>query len=1058
MTWLLGATGSTAPTLLGDNIAADAVPISATPVFELNFTDDPIARYRDVVMGAFPVSYWRLGDTSGINAIDESGYGRHGVYTGGVTLNQASNLGDGDPAASFDGSNDHVAVGAYSGYFATKLTTAYSIAAWVNPDTLVNSGADVAVSVFAFAYPGSGDIPFALNYGRKDDVGVTDARFWGGFYVASTGWDIVADNQPYDDAGRWTHLVLTWFQNPDTLVLYRDGQEVARRTPINNVSPGSAVAGAYIGRRWDGTLYLDGRVDDVAVFDYELSPVQVAKMYASGPSREDKSSGYIDLTSRIREFSTRRGRSTSVGRVEAGSLTVILGNLDGALSPDPIVNLLENPSGEQATWDGTAFRPDGWTATDSTLASIPDATASVGRRSMTITTTTAAAALASPGGDTGGVRNNLVAGGTYTWSASVKVATGGGIALSDVRLDFVYRTASGYTTVSSGNPGSLDAWQRLEVTATLPVGTIEAFMRLRVASGGVAGRVVRFDGAQLEEAASASAYCDGDQTGCRWNSEPHRSMSHRAIGYANIIPGRLARLRARYAWGEYGVIDGSVDQWRFKYPGGGVDSIVELTITDGFKELASQNFAAFRRPVEAPADRVRAALRAAAVPEDKISIDDTEVVPNKLVAVAGTAESGSADASSPLTYIRAVEETERGLFYIDRDGHHVYEGVYHRPGVLPTGKLTDLERTYVDLPITIADGDVKNDLRITAGDPTASTVRQVFPASIRRYYPRSEQTTQLWVSELSLWSGDASVAQPRVDSIPIYPGRDPAVLWPLMLDLEISDKLEVERHPRGGADVLAAYLQTVEGINHTWTPSAWQMSLVTSPSVTDWPYVQRPSNWNTQIARPRLLIASNSSPLNNTVATILAETFTAGCFYVLNVRANVTSGSPPGIPTVTTPTGGAWTFIRSDTFGSFTSVQSFYFVPTASFTEAVTLTYPATVASIDWAINEFVEGAAGIGATNHQTFASSTTGSIDVGTLANTRSIVLAYAVKNTNASVVWTNYTEQHERVGPGSIAVAGAYGTPGRDGDTLTWSLGETWAVQTLEILSDAELITGG
>lgn len=64
------------------------------------------ASYINKVLGYSPIAYWPMNETSGLTAIDKSGNGYDGTYTG-VTLGQTG-IGDGNTCPLFDGANDFV--------------------------------------------------------------------------------------------------------------------------------------------------------------------------------------------------------------------------------------------------------------------------------------------------------------------------------------------------------------------------------------------------------------------------------------------------------------------------------------------------------------------------------------------------------------------------------------------------------------------------------------------------------------------------------------------------------------------------------------------------------------------------------------------------------------------------------------------------------------------------------------------------------------------------------------------------------------------------------------
>ncbi len=83
-------------------------PLADTIVLDRGGGSSP---YSNAVLTDNPAGYWRLGETSGVTALDASS-GDNGTYTNGPTLGQPSLLaGDtANKAVSFDGANDSVKV------------------------------------------------------------------------------------------------------------------------------------------------------------------------------------------------------------------------------------------------------------------------------------------------------------------------------------------------------------------------------------------------------------------------------------------------------------------------------------------------------------------------------------------------------------------------------------------------------------------------------------------------------------------------------------------------------------------------------------------------------------------------------------------------------------------------------------------------------------------------------------------------------------------------------------------------------------------------------------
>ena len=106
--------------------------------------------YLATVKADGPVSYWRLGETSGTAAADSVGTST-GTYRNGVTLGAPSLLvsDSTNRAASFDGVNDVVSVPSSAGLSPTGAVT---VEAWVRPTAKPAAGSFASVVSKADAY------------------------------------------------------------------------------------------------------------------------------------------------------------------------------------------------------------------------------------------------------------------------------------------------------------------------------------------------------------------------------------------------------------------------------------------------------------------------------------------------------------------------------------------------------------------------------------------------------------------------------------------------------------------------------------------------------------------------------------------------------------------------------------------------------------------------------------------------------------------------------------------------------------------------------------------
>lgn len=180
------------------------------------------------------------------------------------------------------------------------------------------------------------------------------------------------------------------------------------------------------------------------------------------------------------------------------------------IRPSAAVNLLTNPSGENATTNYTASG-----------GSIARSATQQKRGAYSIAVTPTA-------GVSDGVYYGTVAlttGLTYTFSLDIWAALG-------VPLQIYFASTVPATLGTPVSVTGTGAWQRVEVTYSEVSSTNR---RLYVVKNNSASTALFYiDGLQLEATAFSTTYCDGAQSGCSWSGVAHASTSSRA---ANVRSG-----------------------------------------------------------------------------------------------------------------------------------------------------------------------------------------------------------------------------------------------------------------------------------------------------------------------------------------------------------------------------------------------------------------------------------------------------------------------------------------------------------------------------------------
>jgi hypothetical protein len=242
----------------GGCTATIAANTTVTATFDTAAPPPPPSGYAATVTADGPVSYWRLGETSGTSAADSTGP-NIGTYRNGVALGTASLTSDAaNAAATFDGVNDSMAVPSTTGL---SPTAAVSVEAWVRPGAKPPAGNFASVVTKAESYSLQFNGP-QLEF--TTIKGTTRRR------VQAPAGAVVA--------GQTYHVVGTY--DGTTQRLYVNGVQVASAafSGAVNANTKSVVVGS-----WDTAgEFLSAVIDDVAVYAKVLTPAQVEAHFSAG--------------------------------------------------------------------------------------------------------------------------------------------------------------------------------------------------------------------------------------------------------------------------------------------------------------------------------------------------------------------------------------------------------------------------------------------------------------------------------------------------------------------------------------------------------------------------------------------------------------------------------------------------------------------------------------------------------------------------------------------------------------------------------------------------------
>lgn len=220
--------------------------------------------YAAIVNGHAPVAYWRLGESLGAVAVDQTGL-HSGAYQNAVSLGQPGALADeSDTAADFaGGAEDRVQVAAFD-----VSGSALTMTAWFNADAF-------------------GDIRFvskASGTAESDHYWMLGLNSSSQLKVRIRAGGSTTSYEPSVSGlapGAWHFIAATY--DGTTIRVYLDGDEVGTTSKSGSLDSG-AIASIGLANQPSGAgdRAFDGRLDEIAVFDKALTTAEIEELYNEG--------------------------------------------------------------------------------------------------------------------------------------------------------------------------------------------------------------------------------------------------------------------------------------------------------------------------------------------------------------------------------------------------------------------------------------------------------------------------------------------------------------------------------------------------------------------------------------------------------------------------------------------------------------------------------------------------------------------------------------------------------------------------------------------------------
>jgi hypothetical protein len=237
----------------------------------------PVAAYDDLILADAAAFYWRLNETNGTIAYDCIS-GVNGTY-GADTTNGVPGVSD-PPFVGFPSNNtaaamDH-AIGTSAGYVTAPAlnlnTNTLTITCWVYPFGDITNYQGVFFSRASTYSKGINYVSIAP--GRLNTIGYS----WNENNEDTWGWDSGQSTPP----GQWSFVALTIAPNQAVIYVGANGVLTASTNAIAHdveAFNGATLIGADTATS-DRTFM--GAMDAVAVFDYTMTPAQIAQLYSTG--------------------------------------------------------------------------------------------------------------------------------------------------------------------------------------------------------------------------------------------------------------------------------------------------------------------------------------------------------------------------------------------------------------------------------------------------------------------------------------------------------------------------------------------------------------------------------------------------------------------------------------------------------------------------------------------------------------------------------------------------------------------------------------------------------
>ncbi|MFC1623921.1 LamG domain-containing protein [Candidatus Omnitrophota bacterium] len=206
-----------------------------------------------------PVGWWQFNENAGTDAYDRSGNNNNGTIT-----NATWTHGKHGNALNLDGSGDYVSISDSSSFDAIAGTSDFSIFVWVNYDNIVDGN---KYSLVEQHTSGSN----RWHFGAQSGAFI--------FAYNNGAWNVPVNKGITLHTGIWYHLGIT--RDGNSWRLWQNGQQVDSTITASDSIP-NPTGSVHIGWMQNDNYFIDGKMDEVKIYDYARTQAQIAYDYNKG--------------------------------------------------------------------------------------------------------------------------------------------------------------------------------------------------------------------------------------------------------------------------------------------------------------------------------------------------------------------------------------------------------------------------------------------------------------------------------------------------------------------------------------------------------------------------------------------------------------------------------------------------------------------------------------------------------------------------------------------------------------------------------------------------------